>query len=149
MPTFDFRCDCGARFEKFTRSWRDANPDCPSCGGETSRLPGRISLLGGARPPEGDAHAPTSFDGAQRGNSEFVAHWQRKLETRRKFEEKHPEHQVRREAIAAHEGAFERAPLTYKELAQRSVSTGDANAGAAAASRDRGVVAAPRGAGDL
>jgi putative FmdB family regulatory protein len=144
VPTFTFRCDCGARFETFQRSWRDAHPDCPACGRATSRLPGRVALLGGARPPMGDAQAPTSFEGAHRGDREFVAHWQRTLEKRRAFEEKHPEHHVRREAVAAHEGAFERAPLTYKELAERSAPTGDATVGAAAASADRGVVAVPR-----
>lgn len=137
MPTFDFSCECGARFEKFLLSWRHDNPACPACEGETHRLPSRIALLGGARPPEGDARAPTSFEGARRGDSAFVAHWQRKLETRRAFEEKHPEHHVRREAVAAHEGAFERAPLTYKELAERSAPSGDADVGAAAATRSR------------
>jgi len=145
VPTFDFRCECGVRLERFLRSWRDENPTCPECASATHRLPSRIALLGGARPPEGDTNAPTSFDGARRGDSEFVAHWQRKLEKRRTFEEKHPEHHVRREAVAAHEGAFERAPLTYKELAQRSAATGDANAGAAAATAERGVTAVTRG----
>lgn len=145
MPTYDFRCECGVRFEEFMRSMSHANPSCPDCGSPTNRVPSPIAMLGAARPPEGDANAPRSFEGTHRGNSEFIAHWQRKLEKRRTFEEKYPEHHVRREAVAAHEGAFERAPLTYKELADRSAATGDANVGAAEASRVRGVKAVAKG----
>ncbi|MDN5856614.1 MAG: hypothetical protein L0K86_28020, partial [Actinomycetia bacterium] len=55
----------------------------------------------------------------------------------RKFEEKNPEHSTKREAVAAHEGAFEAQPLTYRELASRSATSGDATEAAAAASKER------------
>ncbi len=139
MPTYDFRCDCGNRFERFLGSLRDANPACPGCAGMTFRLPSRIALLGQIRAPQGDARAPKSYEGTHRGNSEFIAHWQRKLEARRVFEDTHPEHHVRRDAIAAHEGAFQRAPLTYRELAARSPTTADASPAVAEATWDRNV----------
>jgi hypothetical protein len=59
------------------------------------------------------------------------------MDRRREFETRHPEHAERRDAIAAHEGVFERKPLTYKELAARASVSGDATAAAVEASRDR------------
>ncbi|PXY30027.1 hypothetical protein BAY59_12405 [Prauserella coralliicola] len=41
------------------------------------------------------------------------------------------------DAIAAHEGVFEKASLTYKEAARRSAPSGDANQGAAEAGQAR------------
>lgn len=137
MPLFDFRCACGAQFEHLLGSWADPDPPCPRCALPTTRLPGRIAVLGGARPPKGDAGAPTSFEGTRNGDREYIAHWRRRLDTRREFEERNPEHATRREAIAAHEGAFSTQPLTYKELAGRAASTGDATAAAAEASQAR------------
>lgn len=144
MPTYDFLCNCGHRFERFLRSYKSANPDCEVCARPTSRVPSRVAMLGAASIPEDDTYAPKSFEGTANGNRELIAIWQRKLETRRKFEEKHPEHKTTREAIAAHEGAFENNPLTYRELASRAEKTGDATAAAAEASRDRGVKAVPK-----
>lgn len=137
MPLFDYRADCGTRFEQFATSWRSPNPPCPHCGSETYRLPGRISLLGGATPPPGDAQAPTSWEGTHRGDPEYVAHWRRTLERRSRFEADNPEHATKREAVAAHEGAFERAPLTYRELADRAAGSGDATTAAAQAAQAR------------
>jgi putative FmdB family regulatory protein len=137
MPLFDYACDCGARFEAFVTSWRCEHPACPGCGGATRRLPSRTRLIGRAQPPPGDARAPRSWDGTGGGDRETIAHWQRTLERRRTFEEANPEHATRRDAVAAHEGAFRDRPLTYRELADRSTTTGDASAGAAEATRDR------------
>ncbi len=137
MPRFDFRCACGAQFESLLTSWSSPNPDCPQCATPTSRLPSRISIVGGTRPPPGDEHAPTSFEGTGNGNREYITEWRRKLDVRQKFEDRNPEYATRREAVAAHEGAFSRQPLTYKELASRAASSGDATAAAAEASKAR------------
>lgn len=137
MPRFDFRCACGVQFESLLSSWSRPNPDCPKCAAPTTRLPSRISVVGGSRPPPGDEHAPTSFEGTRNGNREYIAEWRRKLEVRQTFEERNPEYATKREAVAAHEGAFARQPLTYKELASRAASSGDATAAAAAASTAR------------
>jgi len=137
MPLFEYRAECGTRFERLVTSWRAPNPPCPHCGGETLRLPGRIAIGGRAAPPPGEAGAPTSWEGTRGGDREYVAQWRRRLERRREFEASNPEHATRREAIAAHEGAFEKRPLTYRELAKRAESTGNATAAAAEASRAR------------
>lgn len=142
MPLFDYRCRCGARFEKLQPSWRSPDPDCPACGASASRMPSAVSLAGGARPPAGPDQAPTSWEGTGRGDREYVAQWRRKLEHRERLAEKYPELSTRRDAVAAHEGRFERAPLTYRELAQRASASGDATAAAAEAARSR------RGSGD-
>lgn len=142
MPLFDYRCPCGARFEKLQPSWRSPDPDCPACGASASRMPSAVSLAGGAQPPVGPDQAPTSWEGTGRGDREYVAQWRRKLEHRERLAEKYPELSTRREAVAAHEGRFERAPLTYRELAQRASASGDATAAAAEAARSR------RGSGD-
>lgn len=119
-------------------SWRAYNPVCPECGAATHRLPSRVALVGGARPPVGEEHAPRSWEGTGRGNREYVTAWRRQFERRRKFGEEYPEMAPKKEAAAAHEGGFEKAPLTYRELAQRvSASSGDATKAAVRASRER------------
>lgn len=81
--------------------------------------------------------APQSWAGVSNGDRDTVTAWRRRVEARQDFEAKHPEHHEHRDAVAAHEGTFERRPLTYKELAGRAAKTGDATAAAADASRDR------------
>ena len=136
MPIYDFRSECGLRFEATTASWTAPNPACPHCGAPTRRLPG-LALMGGAAPPAGDRGAPTSWEGTRRGDSAYIARWRNRLDERRRFEERHPEHAVRRDAVAAHEGIFAGAPLTYRELARRAEQSGSVVAarGEAAASR--------------
>lgn len=126
MPIFDFRSECGTRFEALIDSWAAPNPACPHCGAETSRIPG-LGRVGGARPPAGDEGAPMSWEGTHRGDREYIAGWRRRLDRRRSFEERHPEHATRRDAVAAHEGVFERAPLTYRELAARAETRAEAS----------------------
>ncbi|KMS84900.1 FmdB family transcriptional regulator [Streptomyces regensis] len=145
MPLFDYRCGCGARFERLQPSWRSADPDCPACGDTVHRLPGSVALTGSARPPAGPDEAPTSWEGTGRGDREYVAAWRRTLENRQRLAEKYPELSTKRDAIAAHEGRFERAPLTYRELAGRAATSGDATRGAAEAARARRPGAANAG----
>ena len=136
MPTYDFRSECGLRFEATTASWTSPNPACPHCGAPTRRIPG-IGLLGGAAPPAGDRGAPASWEGTRRGDTEYIARWRRRLDERRRFEERHPEHVERRDAVAAHEGVFERAPLTYRELARRAGQVGSVAEARMQAAADR------------
>jgi putative FmdB family regulatory protein len=137
MPMYDFVCTCGARFEMLVSSWSSPAPDCPLCGMTTSRRPPAPAMLGGARPPTAMSAAPHSWEGVGRGDRETITRWRREMDRRQEFEARHPEHAEHREAIAAHEGVFERRPLTYKELASRAAATGNATAAAAEASRDR------------
>jgi hypothetical protein len=81
--------------------------------------------------------APQSWEGVGRGNRELITKWRREMDRRQEFEARHPEHAERRDAVAAHEGAFERRPLTYKELAARAATDKDATRAAAEAGRER------------
>lgn len=137
MPLYDYACACGTRFELLVSSWRSPDPDCPDCGATTVRRPPSPAMRGGAAPPSAGSSAPQSWEGVHRGDREYVTRWRRALDTRQEFEARHPEHAERREAVAAHEGAFERKPLTYRELAARAAASGNATRAAAEASRER------------
>ncbi|OLT43099.1 FmdB family transcriptional regulator [Saccharomonospora sp. CUA-673] len=145
MPLFDYRCGCGMRFERLQSSWHAPDPLCPACGAGVRRLPGSVALTGAARPPAGPDGAPTSWEGTGRGNREYVAEWRRTLERRQRLAESYPELSTKRDAVAAHEGRFERAPLTYRELADRASASGDATQAAAEAARDRRKETPPAG----
>lgn len=137
MPIYDYKGDCGHRFEKLVASWRTPDPSCPACGGATRRVPSRIARIGGASAPESYDAAPTSWDGLGGGDKDAITHWRRKVEQRQSFEERNPEHLTQREAIASHEGVFEGKALTYRELAARSATSGDSTVGMREASKAR------------
>jgi putative FmdB family regulatory protein len=137
MPIYDYKSDCNHRFERLVPTWRTSNPPCPHCGCETQRMPSRTAWIGGATAPVSYDAAPTSWNGLGGGNRDAITHWRRKVEERRTFEERNPEHLTRRDAIASHEGVFEGKALTYRELAARSADSGDASVGMAQASKAR------------
>ncbi|MEV1293664.1 zinc ribbon domain-containing protein [Pseudonocardia sp. NPDC049635] len=137
MPVYDFACRCGRRFELLVPSWSSPAPDCPQCGATTTRRPPSPAMHGRAAPPPSMASAPRSWEGLNNGDRDTITHWRRTVEARQEFEARHPEHREQRDAIAAHEGRFERAPLTYRELAARASGHGDAGRAAAEASRAR------------
>ncbi|WP_336159852.1 FmdB family zinc ribbon protein [Amycolatopsis sp. VC5-11] len=137
MPLYDYRCGCGVVFEYFMPSWSSPDPDCPSCGGATARRPSAPALLGSAKPPTAMSAAPQSWEGVGGGDRELITKWRREMDRRQAFEARHPEHREHRDAVAAHEGVFERKPLTYKELATRAAASNDATAAAAEAGRAR------------
>ncbi|MFC4947925.1 FmdB family zinc ribbon protein [Pseudonocardia sp. GCM10023141] len=143
MPVYDYACACGARFELLVPSWRSPAPDCPTCGAETVRRPPSPAMHGSAAPPPAMSSAPQSWEGVQRGDREYVTKWRRALDARQEFESRNPEHAEKRDAVAAHEGAFERKPLTYKELAARAATTNNATQAAAEASRERSTPTPP------
>lgn len=142
MPVYDYACACGVRFEVLVPSWSSPAPDCPACGAATTRRPPAPAVIGGAKPPAAMSAAPRSWEGVGRGDPELINRWRREIDRRQEFEARHPEHAEPREAIAAHEGAFERRPLTYKELAARAAASKDATHAAAEASRERRTVEA-------
>ena len=49
MPIYVFKCECGLRFEQLA-GFDAAAPGCPSCGGETRKIPAGFSLAGDQRP---------------------------------------------------------------------------------------------------
>ncbi|WP_280784702.1 hypothetical protein [Rhodococcus opacus] len=63
------------------------------------------------------------------------------MNRRQEFEAKHPEYTEHRDAVAAHEGAFEREPLTYRELATRAATSKDLTEAVVQAAFDRQVSA--------
>lgn len=137
MPLYDYRCDCGVQFEIHVPSWNTPNPPCPLCDRATRRMPAAPAFHTGAKPPPGPNEAPASYEGVGMGDRETITRWRRQLDQHAKLAEKHPELQVKREAIAAHEGAFANRPLSYRELAQRAAPSGDADTGARAAAKER------------
>lgn len=137
MPVYDYACSCGVRFETMVRSWSSPAPGCPSCGEITSRRPPAPAMHGRATPPPAMSTAPRSWEGLHNGDRDAITGWRRRMDARQEFEARHPEHREHRDAIAAHEGSFERRPLTYKELATRASTSKDAATAAAEASRDR------------
>lgn len=143
MPLYDYACSCGVRFETMVPSWSSPAPACPACGGETHRRPPSPAFGGRAAPPPAMSTAPQTWSGLGNGDRDTITHWRRRVDARQEFEARHPEHREHREAVAAHEGAFERKPLTYKELASRASTGKDATAAAAEASRERKAPPAP------
>ncbi|SFN26792.1 putative regulatory protein, FmdB family [Pseudonocardia ammonioxydans] len=149
MPVYDYACACGVRFETMVPSWSSPAPGCPSCGELTRRRPPSPAVHGRAAPPAAMSTAPQSWEGLNNGDRDTITHWRRRMDARQEFESRHPEHAEHRDAIAAHEGAFERRPLTYKELAARAATSKDAGTAAAEASRARsGAGTTTTGAGD-
>ena len=137
MPVYDYACACGSRFELMVPSWRSPDPDCPECGARTVRRPPAPAMRTGASPPPAMSTAPQSWEGVGRGDRETITRWRRAVEQRQEFEASNPEHAEHRDAVAAHEGAFERKPLTYRELAKRAAVSQNATQAAAEASRER------------
>ena len=145
MPLYDYACSCGTRFELMVPSWSSPAPDCPACGASTHRRPPSPAMHGRAAPPAAMSTAPQSWEGVGNGDRDTITHWRRRMDARQEFESRHPEHKEHRDAIAAHEGSFERRPLTYKELASRAATSKDATTAAAEAGRDRQQGAATPG----
>lgn len=137
MPLYDYACTCGVRFELLVGSWSSPAPDCPDCGATTARRPPAPAMRTAAPPPTSMSSAPQSWEGVGRGDRETITRWRREMDRRQEFEASNPEHAEKRHAVAAHEGAFERRPLTYKELAARAATSRNATAAAAEASKDR------------
>jgi putative FmdB family regulatory protein len=143
VPVYDYACSCGTRFELMVPSWSSPAPDCPDCGTATTRRPPSPAMHGRAAPPTAMSAAPQSWEGLNNGDRDTITHWRRTVEARQEFESRNPEHREHRDAIAAHEGRFERKPLTYKELASRAATSKDAGQAAAEAGRARRTPAAP------
>jgi putative FmdB family regulatory protein len=141
MPVYDYVCACGTRFEALVPSWSTPDPDCPDCGALTVRRPPSPAMhgsgAGSAAPPPAMSTAPQSWEGVHKGDREYVTRWRKALDARQEFEARHPEHREHRDAVAAHEGVFERRPLTYRELASRAATSKDATTAAVEASQER------------
>jgi putative FmdB family regulatory protein len=149
VPLYDYACACGTRFEALVLSWSTPDPDCPDCGTATVRRPPSPAVHGsaGAAPPPAMSTAPRSWEGVHKGDREYVTRWRKALDARQEFEARNPEHREHRDAVAAHEGVFERRPLTYRELASRAATSGNASQAATEASRERTTTSPPPSTG--
>jgi putative FmdB family regulatory protein len=110
MPIYEFKCGCGLRFERLT-SFDAPAPSCPSCGGETRKVPAGFSLGGQADAGLSKEQMPQTWRGTYDGNREYVAGLQRQWERRQRLEAKHPELAGDQRPIVAHEGRYHGAPL--------------------------------------
>ncbi|NMO90195.1 FmdB family zinc ribbon protein [Actinomycetospora sp. TBRC 11914] len=114
MPIYDYRCDCGLRFERLMG--RDAAaPACPECGGATRKVPSRPALHGTADVGLSREQMPQTWRGTYHGDREYVTAMQRKWEQRQRLEDKHPELAGDTRPVAAHEGRYEQVPLRAGE----------------------------------
>jgi putative FmdB family regulatory protein len=115
VPIYVYGCvdhsgHCGLRFEKLS-GFDDAAPGCPSCGGETRKVPTAVGLSGRADPGLAKDSMPQTWRGVHEGDREYVTGLQRRWEQRQKLEERHPEIAGDQRPILAHEGRYEKAPL--------------------------------------
>lgn len=114
MPIYDYRCDCGLRFERLVG--RDAPaPACPECGGDSRKVPSRPALHGTADPGLSREQMPQTWRGVYNGNPEYIASMRKQWERRQKLEEKHPELAGDTRPVIAHEGRYEQVPLRAGE----------------------------------
>ena len=110
MPIYDYRCDCGLRFERLVG--RDAPaPACPECGEATRKVPSRPALHGAADAGLSREQMPQTWRGTYNGNREYLTAMQRKWDQRQRLEAKHPELAGDTRPVAAHEGRYEQTPL--------------------------------------
>jgi putative FmdB family regulatory protein len=128
VPIYDYRCDCGVRFERLVA--RDApTPPCPQCGGEARKVPSRPALHGTADPGPSKEYMPQTWKGTHRGNREYVTGLQRQWEKRERLEAQHPELRGDTRPVAAHEGRYENAPLRAGEPYLGPGSSGSSGSG--------------------
>jgi putative FmdB family regulatory protein len=121
MPIFDYRCACGERFERLVRR-DDPAPDCPMCGGPTTKAVSLPAAVGHADPGPSREQMPQTWRGTYSGNREYVTQLRRQWEHREKLEAKHPELRGDTRPVIAHEGRYEHAPLRAGEPAAGSVT---------------------------
>jgi putative FmdB family regulatory protein len=110
VPIYVYGCSCGLRFERLA-GFDDAAPDCPSCGGETRKVPTAVGLSGRADPGLAKDAMPQTWRGVHEGNREYVTGMRRQWERRQKLEANHPELAGDQRPILAHEGRYSAAPL--------------------------------------
>ncbi|MBV6756646.1 FmdB family zinc ribbon protein [Rhodococcus opacus] len=110
MPIYEYRCVCGVRLELLMR-FDEANPSCPSCRGETVKMPSRITLGGRATAGLAMSDLPQTWRGTHGANAEYVTELRKQWDGRQRLEEKHPELRDDRRPVIAHEGPYRHSPL--------------------------------------
>ena len=123
MPIYVYGCACGLRFEKLA-GFDDAAPGCPSCGGETRKVPTAVGLSGRADAGRPKDLMPQTWRGVHAGDREYVTGMQRQWEQRQKLEERHPELAGDQRPILAHEGRYSATPLRLGDAAPPATGHG-------------------------
>jgi len=100
----------GCGFERLT-SFDAAAPGCPSCGGETRKIPAGFSLGGQADAGLSQERMPQTWRGTYHGNREYTTQLRRQWESRQRLEAKYPEIAGDQRPILAHEGRYHDVPL--------------------------------------
>ena len=110
MPTYDYRCESGHRFERLVPIADGGQQPCP-CGAAGVKVPSNVALGGRADTGRPREYMPQTWRGTHDADREYTTALRREWSTRQKLEDKHPELQGDRCPIVAHEGRYERAPL--------------------------------------
>lgn len=134
MPTYDYRCADGHRFERIVPiAARDAAPSCPDCGAAAHRLPSAAAIGGVASAGLSREQMPQTWKGTGGADREYVAHLRRQWDGRQRLEEKYPELAGDRRPVVAHEGRYHDAPLRAGEAPLGAPPAGGADAGSGGA----------------
>ncbi|MQA12704.1 MAG: zinc ribbon domain-containing protein [Pseudonocardiaceae bacterium] len=111
MPIYEYRCECGVRFEQLVQRTDAAAPGCPRCGGDTAKIPSSFALGGRADAGLSREQMPQTWKGTYGGDREYVSGLRRQWDKREKLEAHHPELAGDSRPIVAHEGRYEGNPL--------------------------------------
>ncbi|GAA4846933.1 zinc ribbon domain-containing protein [Saccharopolyspora rosea] len=111
MPIYEYRCDCGTRFERLLRTRDCPDQPCPRCGASAAKVPSALSLGGQADAGLPRERMPQTWRGTYEGDREYVTRLRRDWARRERLEERHPELAGDTRPVLAHEGRFHGAPL--------------------------------------
>jgi putative FmdB family regulatory protein len=110
VPVYEYRCDCGERFDVLAATGAPA-PACPACGGDTRRAVSGFAVGGRADPGRARSQMPQTWKGTYGGNPEYVTGLRRQWERRRRLEDRYPELAGDTRPVVAHEGPYSAVPL--------------------------------------
>ncbi|NPC95943.1 zinc ribbon domain-containing protein [Nocardioides sp. zg-DK7169] len=111
MPTYDYRCAEGHRYERLVPIRDRDLSSCPACGAAGTRLPAAAAIGGVASAGLSREQMPQTWKGTGGANPEYVRHLRRQWDGRQRLEEKYPELAGDRRPVVAHEGRYHDAPL--------------------------------------
>ncbi|MQA07511.1 MAG: zinc ribbon domain-containing protein [Pseudonocardiaceae bacterium] len=139
MPIYDYRCECGSRFERLARRADSLAPDCPRCGARTAKVPSAAAVVGRADPGLSGERMPQTWRGTHRGDRDYLTKLRRDWERRQRLEERHPELAGDTRPVLAHEGRFHDKPLRAGDPIPEPPAHGHGHGGAAGSAGTSGT----------